>query len=105
MRASLIQKDLSMVLETLRAKLPDMPTRENIAARFEEVAIDFEKKVNELHRQLHNYRELLQEKKSDVLISLKKLECLSIQRELKNSWKLWKEMVERFDHQYNLIEH
>lgn len=104
-RANLIQKDLKMVLETLRARLPDLHMREKIALRFEQVATDFEKKVDELHRQLHLYRELLQEKKSDVLISLKKLECLSIQKELKISWKLWKEMVEKFDHQYALIEH
>lgn len=94
-----------MVMETLCAKLPDLHMREKIAARFEHVATDFEKKVDELHRQLHIYRELMQEKKSDVLISLKKLECLSIQKELKISWKLWKEMVENFDHQYALIEH
>lgn len=104
-RANLMQKDLKMVMETLRAKLPDLHMREKIAARFEHVATDFEKKVDELHKQLHIYRELMQEKKSDVLISLKKLECLSIQKELKISWKLWKEMVENFDHQYALIEH
>lgn len=104
-RANLIQKDLSMVLETLRAKLPDMNMREKIAARFEHVARDFEKKVDDLHRQLHVYHELLQEKKSGALIRLKKLECLSIQKELKISWKLWKEMVEHLDHQYILIEH
>lgn len=92
-------------METLREKLPDMHVRENIAARFEQVASDFDKKVDELHRQLHTYRELLQEKKSDVLISLKKMECLSIQKELKISWKLWKKMVDKFDHQYVLIEH
>ncbi|MBP7823320.1 acyl-CoA desaturase [Candidatus Gracilibacteria bacterium] len=104
-RANLIQKDLSMVLETLRAKLPDMHMREKIAARFEHVARDFEKKVDDLHRQLHVYHELLQEKKAGALIRLKKLECLSIQKELKISWKLWKEMVEHLDHQYVLIEH
>jgi stearoyl-CoA desaturase (Delta-9 desaturase) len=104
-RANLIQKDLKMVMETLRAKFPDMHMREKIAERFEHVAVDFERKVDELHRQLHIYRELMQEKKSDVLVSLKKLECLSIQKELKISWKLWKEMVDNFDHQYALIEH
>lgn len=104
-RSNLIQKDLKMVMETLREKLPDMSMRENIAARFEQVASEFERKVDELHKQLHIYRELLQEKKTDVIVSLKKLECLSIQKELKISWKLWKEMVDRFDHQYALIEH
>lgn len=92
-------------METLRAKLPDMHMRDKIAERFEHVAADFERKVDELHRQLHVYRELMQERKSDVLLSLKKLECLSIQKELKISWKLWKEMVDNFDHQYALIEH
>ena len=104
-RSNLMQKDLKMIIETLREKLPDMPMRENIAARFEHVASEFERKVDELHRQLQIYRDLLQEKKADVMVSLKKLECLSIQKELKISWKLWKEMVERFDHQYVLIEH
>jgi stearoyl-CoA desaturase (delta-9 desaturase) len=104
-RANLIQKDLQMVLETLRAKLPDMHTREKIAARFEQVALDFEKKVDELHRQLYVYQELLQEKKNDALVRLKKLECLSIQKELKISWNLWKEMVEHLDRQYILIDH
>ena len=94
-----------MVLETLRTKLPDMHTREKIAARFEHVARDFEKKVDDLHRQLHIYHELLQEKKAGALIQLKKLECLSIQKELKISWKLWKEMVDHLDHQYVIIEH
>lgn len=105
MRAGLIQKDLKMVLETLREKLPDIHMREKIATRFEYVAIDFERKVDELHKQLHVYRELMSEKKSDVLVSLKKLECLSIQKELKISWKIWKEMIDSFDHQYILIEH
>ena len=94
-----------MVLETLRAKLPDMPTREKIAARFEKVALDFDQKVDELHRQLAIYRELLQEKKTGALVYLKKLECRNIQKELKISWKLWKEMVEHLDRQYALIEH
>lgn len=104
-RSNLIQKDLKMVMETLRAKLPDLHMREKIAARFEHVAHDFESKVDELHRQLQLYSQLLQEKKSNVLIKLKKLECLKIQKELKISWNLWKEMIEHFDHQYALLEH
>ena len=104
-RANLIRKDLSLVLETLGAKLPDLHMREKIAARFEQVAHDFEKKVDELHEQLRIYRELLQEKKAGALIQLKKLECRNIQKELRISWRLWKEMVEHLDHQYILIEH
>lgn len=94
-----------MVLDTLKAKLPDMHMREKIATRFEQVARDFEKKVDDLHKQLHIYHELLQEKKAGALIRLKKLECLSIQKELKISWELWKEMVAHLDRQYILIEH
>ncbi len=104
-RANLIREDLKIILETLKQKLPDIHVREKISARFELVASDFEKKVDELHKQLYTYRELLQEKKSHVLISLKKLECLGLQKELKISWKLWKEMVHHFDHQYVLVEH
>lgn len=104
-RANLIQKDLKMVIETLKQKLPDIQAREKIQAWFEKIAQDFEQKVDELHRQLHIYRELLADKKSEALARLKKGECLSIQKELQKSWKLWKEMVDRFDHQYVLIEH
>jgi stearoyl-CoA desaturase (delta-9 desaturase) len=104
-RANLIQKDLKMVVETLRQKLPDIHAREKIQAGFENLAQDFEQKVDELHRQLHIYRELLADKKSEAHARLKKIECLSIQKELQKSWKLWKEMVDRFDHQYVLIEH
>lgn len=104
-RANLVQKDLKMVLDTLRAKLPDAPTREAMIIRFSSVAEDFERKVNELYNQLQIYRELLQERKSDVLIYLKKLECRNIQKELRISWKLWKEMVEHCDRRYVLLEH
>lgn len=94
-----------MVVETLSQKLPDIHAREKIQAWFENLAQDFEQKVDELHRQLHIYRELLADKKSEAHARLKKIECLSIQKELQKSWKLWKEMVDRFDHQYVLIEH
>ena len=103
-RSNLIQKDLKMVIQTLTEKLPDLQIREKIAARFSSVASDFERKVDTLHRELQIYQELLREKQSKALIYLKKMECLSIQQELKISWKLWKEMVQRLDRQYDLIE-
>jgi hypothetical protein len=93
-----------MVVETLRQKLPDIHAREKIQAGFEHLAHDFEQKVDELHRQLHIYRELLADKKSEALARLKKGECLSIQKELQKSWKLWRDMVRGFDRQYVIIE-
>lgn len=104
-RTNLIQRDLKMVLETLTRKLPDLHAREILYTQFHSVASDFEKKSDELHRQLHLYRELLADKKSRALVRLKKYECHHLQRDLKNSWKLWKEMMERLDRQYVLIEH
>ena len=89
----------------MREKLTDMDLEKYLRTRFETVAADFENKVNELHKQLFIYRELLQERKSEAPIYLKKLECKNIQKELKISWKLWKDMVEHFDHQYVLLEH
>lgn len=104
-RTNLIQKDLKMVTETLRQKIPDIHARENILTRFQSVASDFEQKVDELHRQIHLCREMIGEKKSDAIIRLKQLECRTIQRDLTNSWKLWRDMVRGFDRQYVLIEH
>lgn len=103
-RSNLVQKDLTLVLETLRQKLPDVPTRDALVARFSTVAADFEKKVNYLYEQLYIYKQLLEEKKTGALVYLKRLECINIQKELKISWKLWKEMVETLDRQYVLIE-
>ena len=104
-RTNLIQKDLKMVIQTLAHKLPDVNAREHILTKFRSVAADFEKKVDELHRQLHIYRELLADKKSEAHARLKKIECLNIQKELQKSWKLWRDMVRGFDRQYVLIEH
>lgn len=93
-----------MVIQTLAHKLPDASAREHILAKFQSVAADFEKKVDELHRQLHLYRELLADKKSEAHARLKKIECISIQKELQKSWKLWRDMVRGFDRQYTLLE-
>jgi stearoyl-CoA desaturase (delta-9 desaturase) len=108
-RANLIQKDLKMVDgNTSKRKLPDMHASwDKIQAeRFEHVACRFwaEKSMNSTDSSIstENYSLIKNQK---LLARLKKGECLSIQKELQKSWKLWKEMVDRFDHQYVLIEH
>jgi Domain of unknown function (DUF4377) len=39
-----------------------------------------------------------------ALAHLQKSQCLKIQKELKKTWQLWKQMIHDFDHEYGLIE-